>query len=211
MDRLLVKVCGMTDPLNVEAICACKPDLLGFIFYSRSVRYVGRHPDPAVFSIVPDAIEKVGVFVNEKYEKMLELTEKYKINTLQLHGVEAPGTCHALRSRGKTVIKVFPGNESANGQLQKDYAGSVDYFLFDTPVRSYGGSGRKFNWSELPGSLTSVPFFLSGGISPEDPDRILSLDLPSMAGVDINSRFETEPGIKSFDMVSEFLKKIRNE
>jgi phosphoribosylanthranilate isomerase len=160
---------------------------------------------------VPDEITKVGVFVNEDYEKMLELIDAYKIQGIQLHGSESPEICKALKSQGKTVIKVFPGTQLLKIEILEAYEKYVDYFLFDTPVQSYGGSGRKFDWSILQKIALKKKFFLSGGISLEDHFQLKKINNTSLYAVDINSRFELSPGIKNPFDVSEFLNKIRND
>jgi phosphoribosylanthranilate isomerase len=210
MNPLKCKVCGMTDPRNVEQVSLHFPDYMGFIFYPRSLRYVGRNPDPALFATVPEGVEKTAVFVNEYYERMIEITGKYGIRTVQLHGMESPEICNSLRLHGKTVIKVFPGDQIENVRLLKDYEGVSDYFLFDTPVRSHGGSGRKFDWSKLEKFTPRKKFFLSGGISVNDAAHVRALDLKGFYAVDINSRFETVPGIKDPELVGDFIKTLRN-
>ena len=210
MEQLKCKVCGMTDPKNVEEVAKHQPDYLGFIFYTRSVRYVGKKPDAALFSAVPPGINKTAVFVNEYLERMIDLTGKHGINTVQLHGMESPEVCKALRLHGKTVIKVFPGDQVGNSKLLKDYEGVADFFLFDTPVRSHGGSGRKFDWDKLDQCCSRKKYFLSGGISPEDASHVRKLDKKGLYAVDINSRFETEPGIKDPALVGNFIKTLRN-
>lgn len=211
MSRLKVKICGMTDLSNIEKISMLTPDYLGYIFFKKSVRYVGPKPDPAIFSVVPGDIQKVAVFVNEYYEKMIEISGKYGIEAIQLHGMESVETCNSLRIIGKTVIKVIPGDQIENKQLLQEYASVVDYFLFDTPVASYGGSGRKFDWSKIAELRSNVRFFLSGGICENDADQLKKMDFHSLYGVDINSRFESDPGIKDVSLVEKFLKNIRNE
>ncbi len=211
MERLKIKVCGMTEPRNVRAVCSYGPDYIGYIFYDKSARYVGDNPDPELFRHVPEGTKMTAVFVNEYYERMVELTDKYGIDVVQLHGMESPQTCSALRLRGKTVIKVFPGDQLDNHTLLQDYQGVADYFLFDTPVISYGGSGRKFDWSGLDRLVTDTEFFLSGGISIDDAQQLKALEIPGLSAVDINSRFETEPGIKDAELVGEFIKRMSNE
>ena len=201
----------MTNRENIQSVCLANPDFLGYIFYPKSARYVGEQPDPAIFSVVPPQIQKVAVFVNEYYEKMSDVIQKYDIEVVQLHGMESPNTCAAIRNKGKKVIKVIPGDQVDNRELLKQYAGSVDYFLFDTPVISHGGSGRKFDWSKLDHLDCKVPFFLSGGIAPGDADKLMELKYNNFYAADINSRFEQEPGIKDSEMVSTFIKEIRNE
>lgn len=211
MSDLKVKVCGMTDPENVQAVCKYRPDYIGFIFYHRSVRYVGREPDPELFSAVPEGVRKTAVFVNEHYEKMIAITDKHGIEVLQLHGMESPETCKALRIHGKTVIKVFPGDQLENERLLSDYSGAADFFLFDTPVKSHGGSGRKFDWTALNRLRSDVNFFLSGGISGADTELLKAIDMSSFYAVDINSRFETEPGMKDPELAGKFINEIRDD
>lgn len=210
MDQLKCKVCGLTDPQNVAEVGAQLPDYMGFIFYPRSLRYVGHHPDPNLFSAVPDGVEKTAVFVNEYYERMIDITGKFGIRTIQLHGMESPEICNSLRSHGFTVIKVFPGDQLDNFRLLKDYEMVADYFLFDTPTRSHGGSGRKFDWTKLENCRSPKQFFLSGGISIDDAAHIRSLDLKGLYAADINSRFETAPGVKDPELVGDFINALRN-
>lgn len=208
--NLKIKVCGMTNRANVEEICRLGPDYLGFIFYSRSVRYVGSNPDPGLFSDVPQSISKTAVFVNEYYERMIDITGKYGIDVIQLHGMESPETCNALRIHGKKVIKVFPGDQLENIKLLNNYTNAADYFLFDTPVLSYGGSGRKFDWSVLAGLKSNVKFFLSGGITVHDVEQLRSINIPALYAADINSRFEVSEGIKDPELVGKFIKALRD-
>ncbi len=211
MANIKIKVCGITDPGNVLEVCRYRPDCIGFIFYNRSLRYVGDFPDPNLFFSVPEGIERVAVFVNEHYEQMLNLTTKYRIDTVQLHGMESPGICRTLRMHGKNVIKAFPGTEVQNTRILRDYSEVVDYFLFDTPIRSFGGSGRKFDWSVLSKLKTEVRFFLSGGIAPGDAELLRAIDVPMFYAADINSRFETAPGLKDSKLVGNFIKAVKDE
>ncbi len=210
MDQLKCKVCGLTDPQNVAEVSAQLPDYVGFIFYPRSLRYVGHNPDPALFSAVFEGVEKTAVFVNEYYERIIEITEKFGIRTIQLHGMESPEICNSLRFHGLEVIKVFPGDQLENVRLLKDYEEAADYFLFDTPTRTHGGSGRKFDWTRLENCRTPKRFFLSGGISVDDAEHLQALDLKGLYGVDINSRFETAPGVKDPVLVGDFINTLRN-
>jgi len=206
-----VKICGMTDPVNVKEVSESNPDFMGFIFYPRSLRYVGKDPDPELFWAVPEGISKVAVFVNEYYERMIEITGRYGIDWVQLHGMESPETCKALRNNGKRVVKVFPGDQLENLRLLKDYLSVADYFLFDTPVRTHGGSGRKFDWSSLGRLKHGKPFFLSGGISPDDAETVLQLEIRDLHAIDINSRFEIRPGIKDPALVRTFINRLRDD
>ncbi len=211
MEAIKVKVCGMTDRENLAGICTVRPDLVGFIFYPGSPRFVGDDPDPALFSVVPNAIGKVGVFVNAPYDAMVHAGEKYGLGTLQLHGMESPEQCNALRRKGFTVIKAIPGEQLGNSELLNDYRYVADYLLLDSSGKQFGGTGKKFNWDPIRETQFGLPFFLSGGIGPDDAHELREAGFPQMAGVDVNSRFETEPGIKDVSKVVSFINTLRDE
>jgi phosphoribosylanthranilate isomerase len=204
---LKIKVCGMRHPGNLEQVCALGPDFVGFIFYSGSKRYVGSKADPALFRIPPAGMKKVGVFVNEEAEQVRRTVERFGLDLVQLHGAEMPSYCDDLRRVGIPVIKALVP-ENAPPALEA-YAGTVDAFLFDSPGRSHGGTGRKFNWEVLGRMNHSLPFMLSGGIGPEDASALLALGLKEMSGIDLNSMFEVEPGIKDVALLGPFINEIR--
>jgi phosphoribosylanthranilate isomerase len=206
-----VKVCGMNDPLNVKAIAEAKPDFMGFIFFSGSPRYVGAAPDMALFHNVPSGIKKIGVFFNEDNHKILDVILRTGLDMIQLHGDESPVSCFQLQSSGLSVIKSFNIDHNFSFEILKHYFPCCDYFLFDTKSEKHGGSGRKFNWEKLKEYSLDKPFFLSGGISPEDTGVIKSLCTRGFFAVDINSRFEISPGIKDADRVSTFINEIKND
>ncbi len=210
-ERLKIKICGMTDSGNVREVSSLSPDFMGFIFYPKSARYVGDKPDPALFKAVPKEIIKTAVFVNESFDKVMDISGKHHIDHLQLHGRETPEMCELLRSSGKTLIKAIPGDQVNDKSSLKAYEEVCDYLLFDTPVSTFGGSGRKFDWSLLEDMDVPKPFFLSGGIGPEDGEELLRMNLQKLFAIDVNSRFELEPGIKDVGSLSSFFKKIRNE
>lgn len=210
MSKIKIKVCGMTRPENTIDISSLSPDYLGFIFYPGSLRYVGENPDPELFQAVPGSIQKVAVFVNENLEKITDIIERYNIDLVQLHGRESPELCESLKKHGVEVIKVIPADQLNDDVLIMSYLLSVDYLLFDTSAKNYGGTGRKFDWSKLENFDTPLPFFLSGGIAPADAGEILKIGHSAFYAADINSCFETEPGIKDVNEVSTFIKEIRN-
>jgi len=211
MARLNIKVCGLTRVENMLEIATASPDLMGFIFYPRSPRFVGAHPDPELFSLVPGHIEKVAVMVDEEPEQMIRLAETHGITTLQLHGNESPGLCGILKARGLRVIKAVSADAIADAGTLEAYREETDLILVDTPTAAFGGSGRKFNWEALSGIPGDMDFFLSGGIDPEDCRALKEFSHPALVGVDINSRFEQLPGIKESRLVSEFINCLRNE
>jgi phosphoribosylanthranilate isomerase len=200
-----IKVCGMRSPENIAALTALSPDYMGFIFYAKSPRYVS---DLSLENL-PASVEKVGVFVNEEIDKVHSLINKYGLNVVQLHGSENAAYCEMLRDK-VTVFKAFGVDASFNFDQLKDYAASVDYFLFDTKTDAHGGSGRSFDWDVLNQYTMDIPFFLSGGLSLENLENVRLIKHPGFYGVDLNSRFETEPGVKDINKLSEAFKILRD-
>jgi phosphoribosylanthranilate isomerase len=210
MNNLKIKVCGMRDPENISGVVAARPDYLGFIFYPKSKRFVGFEPSPKVLGVVPDSVKKVGVFVDEAPEKVLEVYQNWKLDVVQLHGHETPEYCRQIQNSGITVFKAFSVDESFDFATLDTYSGVCDYFLFDTKGQLPGGTGHKFNWELLKNYKGDIPFFLSGGIGPDDLEVLRKFDNPRWCGIDINSGFELIPGLKDVDKVRRFIKGIRN-
>lgn len=194
---------------NIQEVARLKPDLMGFIFYPRSKRFVGEDFDPALVKSVMPEIQTVGVFVNEEVEKIISQVRRYSLDFVQLHGNESPASCQMLREKGIKVLKAFGIHHDFDWSALLPYIDSCDYFLFDTSTKDFGGSGVKFNWNTLTNYELTKPFVLSGGIAPEDADSIKGIKHPQMAGIDINSCFETEPGLKDVNRLQLFVSKIR--
>lgn len=205
---MMIKVCGNCNPSNIESVAVLTPMLMGFIFYRRSPRSAW-DLDPGVVRNLPDYIRPVGVFVNESEESILEVCDRYGFKIVQLHGDESPEACRRLRDRGLVVIKAIGVDDDLQWQSLAPYEGAVDLFLFDTRTKARGGSGKKFRWQHLDDYSLSVPYMLSGGIGPDDIDRIVAAMRPGMIGIDINSRFETAPGIKDVAMLTRFIVSLR--
>jgi phosphoribosylanthranilate isomerase len=206
-----VKVCGMSDPLNVRQISEVKPDFMGFIFYHRSKRFVGEEPDRGLFQNIPSGIVKTGVFVDENNQRILEISSRVGLMAVQLHGNESAEACSELKASGLMVIKVFNIGLDFNFRSVSPYLNSCDYFLFDSKSETGGGSGTRFDWQKLEDYTIDKPFFLSGGIGESDGNIIRSLNNKGLFGVDINSRFEISPGIKDVAKVKAFIKEIKEE
>jgi phosphoribosylanthranilate isomerase len=151
----------------------------------------------------------VGVFVNEKPERMLELASRYVLHLLQLHGSESPQYCQIIRSAGFKVIKAFGVDAGFDFINLAPYLPVCDYFLFDTKSDLHGGTGLKFDWEKMHKYNFDIPFFLSGGIGPNDTNAVREIKHPAFFAVDINSRFEVETGIKNVKQVKTFIKEIK--
>jgi len=198
----------MRDPANIKALAALDIDLMGFIFYKDSPRYASGL-DPAIMKEIPPAIGKVGVFVNENPCLVAAIAKKYALEYVQLHGDETPEYCRRIREEvpGIKIIKAFGVKNPPDNTLLQEYAGAADFFLFDTFTPRHGGSGRSFDKTMLAGYNLDIPFFLSGGIDETILKELAELDLPSLYALDINSRFETAPGIKDIPRIKNFINK----
>jgi phosphoribosylanthranilate isomerase len=206
---LRVKVCGMNNPGNVKEIAELKPDFMGFLFFAESPRFVGHEPEMELFNNVPPGIKKSGVFYNEDNNKILKLSVLTGLDMIQLHGNESPPACLQLKSSGLAVVKAFNIDRYFHFDSLKQYMPVCDYFLFDTKSEKPGGSGKKFAWEKLKEYNLDKPFFLSGGIFPHDAAEIESIGNRGLFAVDINSRFETSPGIKDAVRVKTFINEIK--
>ncbi|MFD0748952.1 phosphoribosylanthranilate isomerase [Mucilaginibacter calamicampi] len=192
-----IKVCGLRDAENIKAVAALGSDYIGLIRYDLSPRYVN-NLDDAGLNDIPETILKTGVFVNESAEKIQQLIDEYGLNAIQLHGNESADFAAAFKNK-VVVLKAFGVGESFDFKQLENYAGSVDFFLFDTKTAAHGGSGQSFNWDILNDYHLDVPFFLSGGLSIDNLHEIASIKHPQFYGVDLNSRFETSPGMKDIE------------
>jgi len=204
-----VKVCGLKDPDNIRKICDAGIDFAGFVFYRESPRFAGTNPDPVIFNCIPDTIGKVGVFVNETPDKIIEIAETFGLDIIQLHGNEDFSYCEKIKMSGLKVIKAFRIGEEIDPDTVNTFSDVCDFFLFDTGGKLYGGSGIKFNWELLNGIRLEKPFFLSGGIDPGDIQELKKINNNMFFAVDINSRFEISPGIKDFEKVKMFTGQIK--
>lgn len=206
---LRVKICGMRDPDNIMEIAKLRPDYMGFIFYPPSPRYCG-DMEPGCVRSLPNGITPVAVTVDMSLNEVLSLVERYGFKAVQLHGNESPDYCHYIRQRGAKVIKAISVGDdiSVVSDMADRYKGAVDLFVLDTLSPSKGGSGRKFDWEMLKDMDMPCDYLLSGGISPGDAIAIKQLRLPVLTGVDLNSRFETSPGIKSTDLLKKFIHQL---
>ena len=199
---MIVKVCGMGDTAIMHQLSALEIDMLGFIFYPQSPRYVEGRIDPHEIEKLPFSIRKAGVFVNANETTILQKAEDFNLDTIQLHGSESAKLCESLKSKGLNVMKAFNLNKKND---YATYAPYCDFFLFDTPSEKHGGTGEKFDWSLLDTYKGEIPFLLSGGIGPDDAEEVKQIKHPKLAGIDINSKFEIAPGVKDVEKIKKFL------
>ena len=206
-----LKVCGLTQLNQIEELVSLGVDFLGFIFYEKSPRFVLNYLSMEEIKSIQHQ-GKVGVFVNETVEKILEISEKADLNFIQLHGDENPEFTLKLREKLNSnvkIIKVFRFGETFNFQFSI-FNPNVDYFLFDTDSKAFGGTGKTFDWNILNQIEIPKPYFLSGGISLENFENIKDLNQKPFA-LDINSKFETEPGNKDLEKVKKIKTLLQDE
>ena len=221
-----IKVCGMREAENISELIKLKPDYMGFIFYGKSKRFVTNFPEIEI----PSEIKKVGVFVNESIEDIIEIVEENKLDAIQLHGNESPEYCNQLRhsiwvterSRSNNsdevistslnhrikIFKAFSIDDDFDFSKTDAYQKVCDFLLFDTKGKDYGGNGVKFNWQILDNYKGDLPYMLSGGITKYDSQAILSFlsrqGSKKCIGIDINSGFELKPALKNIEDIKEF-------
>lgn len=208
-----VKVCGMTQIEQVRQLDEMGVDFAGFIFYPKSPRYVARHLRGEKLKKEKLRLGKVGVFVNATYEELMKNVDEYGLDMVQLHGDETARFCDRVANY-ISVIKVFRmGENDPIDWIAKPFEDSCDMFLFDTEGAGYGGTGKKFNWDVLKNSSLNKLFFLSGGIQPDDTEKLKSFAQETVAkklfSVDINSKFETSAGVKDLKKIKEFVEKLK--
>ena len=194
--NLKLKVCGLRDTENIKDIIDVKPDYMGFIFYKPSPRYVGDSFSLELMNTIPLTIKKVGVFVNEDIENLINIAGKYRLDMVQLHGDEPPGYCKKLEGKGFRIIKAVRIFSKKDLKLVSTYKNYIDYALLDRGGVNFGGNGLKFNWELLDHYESDIPFFLSGGIRLDDVPKIASIKHNNLHAIDVNSGFETAPGHK---------------
>lgn len=203
-----IKVCGMKHAENISDLISLPIDMMGLIFYPKSPRYVSQL-DLSDFSTSHPSVKRVGVFVNADLNEILEKVDQHHLDFVQLHGNESPALCEELGKR-ISVIKAFSIAQEGDLKQTKEYEGSCNYFLFDTKTPQYGGSGQKFDWQILDAYQGETPFLLSGGISENDILALKRIQHPMFYGVDLNSRFEIEPGLKNINLLEKFIKEIKS-
>jgi phosphoribosylanthranilate isomerase len=214
-----LKVCGMK--LNTMEVAAIDPDYLGFIFWEPSKRFFeGTIPE------LPSSIKKVGVFVDASIEEIVEKIDTHGLQEVQLHGNESPEYCGNLKKLANNlssdlgvanleIIKVFSIKDDFDFSILTPYENVCDYFLFDTKGKLPGGNGFTFSWEVLKSYPSTKPYFLSGGIGLEEIEKIREFQQRPESkychAIDVNSKFESEPGLKDVKKLKEFKEVLSNE
>lgn len=213
----------MRDADNIRDISALGVDMIGLIFYPPSPRYVQQFSSGA--GIIPDYAPdmgktplRVGVFVDDMPQNIVTRVYNYKLDYIQLHGNEPRETLENLRATidpdinpNIKIIKAISVSSAEDINKYKEYVGAADLFLFDTKCKTVGGSGEQFDWQVLQAYDGDVPFLLSGGIGPDDAERVRNFHHPKCIGIDLNSKFEIEPALKDVEKLKQFLVKVKSK
>jgi phosphoribosylanthranilate isomerase len=205
-----IKICGNTSVEQLKQLQDLGADYAGMIFYERSKRYFGERIKNEKLEIKNLEIKKIGVFVNADFETIINAIEDYGLYAVQLHGDETDEFCLELMDKVQ-VVKVFriSGQENIN-ELIQPFENVCHYFLFDTDTSAFGGSGKQFDWTILQNAQINKSFFLSGGIDLDDVDKIKKFQHSNFYAVDINSKFEKDPGNKDMNKVQQFINGMHN-
>ena len=201
-----IKVCGITEMKQLQQLDGLDIDFAGLIFYKESPRYIGEKISKTELKNTDFDLKKVGVFVNPEMIDVLDAIDDYGLDAVQLHGDESPEMCEDLSSEVE-VIKAFRVSDGVDiDKLVAPYDAVCDYYLFDTGglKESFGGTGKQFDWTILTKAKIEKPFFLSGGIGPDDAPKVKACKHPDFFGVDINSQFEKEPCVKDMAKLLQF-------
>lgn len=202
-----IKVCGIRSFKQLQQLDGLNVDFAGLIFVKGSPRYVEGIIETEQVKEADLDLKKVGVFVDPEMIEVLDAIDHYKLDVVQLHGNESPEMCDDLSSEVE-VIKAFSIDADTTGidEMIAPYDAVCDYYLFDNKgTDGLGGSGQKFDWSKIAAAKIEKPFFLSGGIGPDDAKLVKKFKHPDFFGVDLNSLFEKEPGVKDMGLVLKFI------
>ena len=193
-----LKVCGMREVTNIKSVLQLKPDLMGFIFYPKSKRFV---KTLSLDGIDFQSTQKVGVFVNEPLDSLKAKVKTFGLDYVQLHGDESLSYLTEVKYLGVKVIKAFRIKHQLPVDQLLAFEQDADFFLYDTLSHEYGGSGERFEWKILNDSPSSKPFWLSGGLGLNSLKKLKSINHPGLIGIDVNSKFEDYPGMKNIELL----------
>ena len=187
-----LKFCGFRTLADVNKAKDLNIDAMGFIHFPKSKRYVDIPTIKQLTEVIPDDKEKVVIVVNPDYDTITNLITQTQISTIQLHGNEPLETVHFIKKSNTNikVIKALPATDQQTLTTAIDYyKDNVDMFIIDTPSKSYGGTGKVYDWEMLK-TLNDVNYLIAGGMNYDNIQAVTSLDLEHQ-GYDIASGIET--------------------
>ncbi|ANV85428.1 N-(5'-phosphoribosyl)anthranilate isomerase [Picosynechococcus sp. PCC 7003] len=205
-----IKICGLTQVAQAQAIANVGVTDLGFICVQKSPRYVTPTQLATLTAALPGNIGKVGVFANQTVSEMLEFINQGHLTTAQLHGDESPELCQQLRQQRPDIeiIKALRIRDRLSLEAAKNYETVVDALLLDAyHPEQLGGTGHQINWEDLQQFRPAVPWLLAGGLRPDNIQMALSQLHPD--GIDLSSGVELSPGIKDLTKVQALMNALQ--
>ncbi|MDO8536475.1 MAG: phosphoribosylanthranilate isomerase [Candidatus Omnitrophota bacterium] len=200
-----IKICGITNKKDAIAAAGLGIDMMGFVFYDRSKRYVEPRIVKDIANELPQSIAKVGVFVDMNKDKILEIAEDCALDIIQFHGDETPGYCEGFRDSYK-IIKAFRIKDKTSLKGINDY--NTDFYMLDAySIKEKGGTGESFDWNIIENFEILKPVILSGGLTPDNVRG--AIEKVSPYGVDVSSGVEKSPGKKDLDLMKKFVENVR--
>jgi phosphoribosylanthranilate isomerase len=201
-----VKICGITNIEDALSAVELGADALGFVF-ARSPRQVDPEAAKAIIGALPASVAKVGVFVDADPRIVRNISRYCSLDTIQLHGREAPEVCEIFMPR---VIKAIRVRDERSLEGLGVYVGKSAGFVLDTfSQEREGGTGMTFDWSlALKAKRVGVPIILAGGLNPQNVRTALETVHPY--GVDVSSGVEERPGKKSRPLLKAFIEQVRH-
>jgi len=206
-----LKVCGITQLEQLLALQEIGVDYAGLIFYGGSPRFIGAHNlDASILNENEVTIKRIGVFVNAKEDEILKAVDDWKLEMVQLHGEESPVFCEKISNHVKTIKAFRVKEEESLTYKVAPYENAVEYYLFDAMGKQYGGTGNKFDWKVIAEANIQKPYFLSGGLGPDDVAdiQVFAQANSNCFAIDVNSRFEVKPGVKNIEIVKTFAESL---
>jgi phosphoribosylanthranilate isomerase len=206
-----LKVCGITQSEQLLALQEIGVDYAGLIFYGGSPRFIGAHNlEASILNQNEITIKRIGVFVNAKEDEILKAVDDWKLEMVQLHGEESPVFCEKISNHVKTIKAFRVKEEESLAYKVAPYENAVEYYLFDAMGKQYGGTGNKFDWKVIAEANIQKPYFLSGGLGPDDVEDIqrFAQANSNCFAIDVNSRFEVKPGVKNIEIVKTFTERL---
>jgi phosphoribosylanthranilate isomerase len=209
---LLVKICGLSTPDTLDAALDAGADMVGFVFFAASPRYVSLHAARELGARVNGRAEKVALTVDADDAMLANIVDVLRPDLLQLHGTETPARVSAIAQRfGLPVMKVLPIETGSDLAAIPRYLKAADRLMFDArPPRDAtrpGGLGKPFDWHLLEGLDRSIPFMLSGGLDPQNVAE--AIRITRAPAVDVSSGVESAPGVKDPDRIRAFIRAAR--
>lgn len=204
------KICGLSTPETVDAVVQGGARWIGFVTYPRSPRHISTELLRTLGARVPKSIGRVGLFVDPDDALIDERLATGAIDMLQLQGAETPARVAELKARtGKQVMKVI--NVTTREDAERGiaaYASVADRLMFE-PAGGVlpGGNAKVFDWTILRGLIVPLPWFLAGGLTPDNVAE--AVRVTGARTVDVSSGVESSRGVKSIELIRAFLDRVK--